>query len=282
MNGADHDLLARLLKERSGIVLHKDRSYLVESRLTPLVRQLGLASLAELSVRLRQGDAALAGKVVDAMTTNETFFFRDKTPFERFAAIMLPHLLAARQAARRIRIWCAAASTGQEPYSLAMLLDDRRAELAGWRVEIVATDLSPTVIERARAGCYSQFEVQRGLPIQRLVRHFRQKGDRWEISPELRRMVRFRTQNLLRDFSALGAFDVVFCRNVLIYFDEATRTDILARIAGQIAGDGFLTLGAAETVVGLGDAFRPHPDSRGIYVPGPAPATATMPRRAAG
>jgi chemotaxis protein methyltransferase CheR len=214
----------------------------------------------------------LAIDTVEAMTTNETFFFRDKIPFEHFRDTMLPALLHARDRDRRIRIWCAAASTGQEPYSLAMAIKelaatDKAGALAGFRIDILATDLCGDVLERARAGTYSQFEVQRGLPIQLLLKYFTQTGDSWQIVPELRSMVQFRTLNLLNDFSPLGKFDIVFCRNVLIYFDQPTKIGVLNRIAQQVADDGYLALGAAETVVGLTDAFKPVADKRGLYAP---------------
>jgi len=166
-----------------------------------------------------------------------------------------------------VRIWCAAASTGQEPYSLAMCLKEMKDKLAGWRVEILGTDLSAEVLEKAKAGVYSQFEVQRGLPIQMLVKHFSQVGDTWQISPEIRAMVQYRPLNLLSDFAHLGSFDVVFCRNVLIYFDQETKIGVLNRIARLLDPDGFLVLGAAETVVGLTDAFKPLVDKRGLYAP---------------
>jgi chemotaxis protein methyltransferase CheR len=176
-------------------------------------------------------------------------------------------LLTARASQRHLRIWCAAASTGQEPYSLAMCLKEMAGQIAGWRIEILGTDLSNEVLEKAKAGIYSQFEVQRGLPIQLLVKYFAQVGESWQISPEMRGMVQYKPLNLLHNFSHLGAFDVVFCRNVLIYFDQETKVDVFERIAKVIAPDGFLVLGAAETVVGLTDAFKPLPDQRGLYVP---------------
>jgi chemotaxis protein methyltransferase CheR len=179
----------------------------------------------------------------------------------------MPSLLAARAKERRIRIWCAAASTGQEPYSLAMCLKEMKDKIAGWRIEIIGTDLSMEVLEKAKAGVYSQFEVQRGLPIQMLVKHFVQTGDTWQISPEIRAMVQYKPLNLLADFSHLGNFDVVFCRNVMIYFDQETKIGVLNRIARMLDADGFLVLGAAETVVGLTEAFRPMQDRRGLYAP---------------
>jgi chemotaxis protein methyltransferase CheR len=201
------------------------------------------------------------------MTTNESFFFRDKLPFEHFRDTIMPVLLAARAPARPIRIWCAAASTGQEPYSLAMSLKEMGEKIAGRPVEIVATELSTQILERAKAGIFSQFEVQRGLPIQLLIKYFNQIGDSWQINPDIRAMVQFRPFNLLHEFAHLGPFDLVFCRNVLIYFDQETKIGVLDRIARIMEQDGYLVLGAAETVVGLTDSFRPLPDRRGVYVP---------------
>jgi chemotaxis protein methyltransferase CheR len=263
----DYDFLCKLLKERSGLALAADKQYLVESRLLPLVRKAGLASLADLVAKLRNGGDRLVVDVVEAMTTNESFFFRDKIPFDHFRDTIMPALLAARARERRIRIWCAAASTGQEPYSLAICLKDMKDRIAGWRIEIVGTDLSTEVLERAKAGIYSQFEVQRGLPIQMLVKHFAQLGEMWQIAADIRAMVQYRPLNLLAEFSHLGEFDLVFCRNVLIYFDQETKVGVLNRVARITAPDGYLVLGAAETVVGLTDAFKPMPDRRGLYAP---------------
>jgi chemotaxis protein methyltransferase CheR len=266
----DYDFLCRLLKDQSGLALAADKQYLVESRLLPLARKAGLASLAELVAKLRNGGGPLVADVVEAMTTNESFFFRDKIPFDHFRDTIMPALLAARARERRIRIWCAAASTGQEPYSLAICLKDMKDKIAGWRIDIIGTDLSIGVLEKAKAGLYSQFEVQRGLPIQMLVKHFAQTGEMWQISADIRAMVQYRVLNLLSEFSQLGTFDVVFCRNVLIYFDQPTKVGVLNRIARITAPDGYLALGAAETVVGLTDAFKPMPDRRGLYALNPA------------
>jgi chemotaxis protein methyltransferase CheR len=249
-------------------VLAADKQYLVESRLLPVARRAGLAGLPDLVVRLRAANAEpLAVEVVEAMTTNESFFFRDKIPFEHFRDTIIPTLLSARAAQRRIRIWCAASSTGQEPYSLAMSLKEMGEATAGWRVEIIATDLSNEVLEKAKTGIYSQFEVQRGLPIALLIKYFTQNGDTWQIAPDLRAMVQFRPLNLLGDFAHLGVFDVVFCRNVLIYFDQGTKTDVLDRLARVTDRDGYLVLGAAETVVGLTESFKPIQERRGLYTP---------------
>jgi chemotaxis protein methyltransferase CheR len=263
----DYDFLRNKLKERSGLLLSGDKQYLVESRLLPIARKAGLGSLGALVSALRQSpDDALMTSVVEAMTTNETFFFRDKTPFESFCSTVLPALFASRRNTRSIRIWCAAASTGQEPYSLAMALKEMEGlATAGWRIELIATDLSSKVVERGREGIYSQFEVQRGLPIQLLIKYFVQVGEMWQIAPEIRAMVKFQQLNLLSDFSRLGFFDVIFCRNVLIYFDQATKIDVLNRLGRAVAGDGYLALGAAETVVGLTESFKTVPDLRGFY-----------------
>jgi chemotaxis protein methyltransferase CheR len=226
-----------------------------------------LDGIGELVQKLKAGSAVFVTQVVEAMTTNETFFFRDKVPFDHFRDVIMPELLQARANRKSIRIWCAAGSTGQEPYSLAMCLKEMNAALSGWRVEILATDLSQDVLEKSKAGIYSQFEVQRGLAIQMLVKYFKQTGELWQINADMRAMVHHRQLNLLHDFSQLGAFDVIFCRNVLIYFDQDTKVNIFNRLAKATEPDGFLVLGAAETVVGLTDAFRPFSERRGLYRP---------------
>ncbi|MBW8903798.1 MAG: protein-glutamate O-methyltransferase CheR [Bradyrhizobium sp.] len=273
MTPADYEYLRKFLKERSGLDLSADKQYLVESRLLPLARKASLSGIPDLVLKIRNSDGRLASDVVEAMTTNETFFFRDKVPFEHFRDTIMPEVLKARANRKSVRIWCAAGSTGQEPYSLAICLKEMSAALAGWRVEIIATDLSQEVLEKAKAGIYSQFEVQRGLPIQMLVKYFKQTGELWQISPEIRAMVQHRQLNLLHDFSQLGMFDVIFCRNVLIYFDQDTKIGILNRLAKVNAPDGFLVLGAAETVVGLTDAFKAYPERRGLYQPTAVRAT---------
>jgi chemotaxis protein methyltransferase CheR len=199
------------------------------------------------------------------MTTNESFFFRDSKPFELFQAETLPMLLRTRAQRRSIRIWSAACSTGQEPYSLAMILREEAAKLAGWRIEIVATDLSTEVLEKAKVGLYSQFEVQRGLPIKFLMKHFAQVSEMWQIDASIRAMVKFRELNLLEDLNPLGQFDVIFCRNVLIYFDQLTKRTVLERMAKLMPADGVLYLGGAETVLGVSEQFKPVPGQRGVY-----------------
>lgn len=274
MIASQFEYLKQFLKAKSGLVLTNEKQYLVESRLLPVARRHGHAGLAELIQAMQKpGALQLCSDVVEAMTTNESFFFRDSTPFQHFREVMLPAMLKARADRRTIRIWCAAASTGQEPYSLAICLKEAAPKLAGYRVEIIGTDLSNEVLEKARNGIYSQFEVQRGLPIQMLLKYFTQKGDLWQINPELRSMVQWRKLNLLENFSTLGSFDIVYCRNVLIYFDQPTKVDVLQRISKQMPADGYLVLGAAETVVGLTDAFRPVPDLRGLYQPAQAVGT---------
>jgi chemotaxis protein methyltransferase CheR len=262
----DYEYLRKVLKERSGLDLSSDKQYLVESRLVPLARKAGLPGIGELVAKIRAGAEALTSEVVEAMTTNETFFFRDKIPFDHLRETILPALVQARAGRRALRIWCAASSTGQEPYSVAMCVKEF-AGLAGWRVEIVATDLSQEVLEKSRAGIYSQFEVQRGLPIQMLLKYFTQTGELWQLGADIRAMVQHRQLNLLQDFSHLGTFDVIFCRNVLIYFDQDTKAGIFGRLSRMLEPDGVLLLGAAETVVGLTEVFKPYPERRGLYRP---------------
>jgi chemotaxis protein methyltransferase CheR len=268
MSPVDYEYLRKCLKERSGLVLSADKQYLVESRLLPVARSAGFANLGDLVRALMLGNAdALMTAVVEAMMTHESFFFRDKLPFDHFRQTIMPALIAARSNTRTIRIWSAAASTGQEPYSLAMCLREMEQKIAGWRIELLATDLGNDVLEKARQGLYSQFEVQRGLPIQLLIKHFTQIGELWQIAPDIRSMVKYQQLNLLADFAKLGRFDLILCRNVLIYFDTETKISVLNRLARSTASDGYLMLGAAETVVGLTNSFKVVPDKRGLYVP---------------
>jgi chemotaxis protein methyltransferase CheR len=264
----DFELLAGLLKQRSGLVLSPEKTYLLESRLTPVARKRGLPGLMELVAEVRaRPQEALLSEITEAMTTNESFFFRDATPFDILRQNILPDLWLTRASARRLRIWCAAASTGQEPYSIAMILKEHAAHWQGWQVEILGTDISSQALEKAKAGVYSQFEVQRGLPIAYLVKYFAKQGEAWQIAPEIRSMVQFKTFNLLEAMSGLGAFDVVFCRNVLIYFDPETKAKVLEAIRRQMSPDAHLFLGAAETVLGLTKSLKPARDLRGVYVP---------------
>src|SRR6201988_1854019 len=259
MTPLDYDFLRQFLKQRSGLDLSADKQYLVESRLVPLARKAGLGGIPDLVARMKSGAEALTAEVVEAMTTNETFFFRDKIPFDHMKETVIPALVQARAARRSLRIWCAASSTGQEPYSIAMCLKEFGSALVGWRTEIVATDLSQAVLEKSKAGIFSQFEVQRGLPIQLLVKYFTQNGELWQLKADVRGMVQHRQLNLLQDFSHLGVFDIIFCRNVLIYFDQNTKINIFERLNRVLEPDGVLMLGAAESVVGITDAFRACP-----------------------
>ncbi|ARQ00256.1 CheR family methyltransferase [Pseudorhodoplanes sinuspersici] len=278
MTASDYDFIRKLLKQRSGLALSAEKHYLVESRLMPIAQRRGFTNLSELTRQLRAGlDETLIVEVVEAMTTNETFFFRDRIPFDHFKTFIVPQLLAARAHTKRIRIWCAAASTGQEPYSLAMALKEMGHALDGFRIEILATDLSNDVLEKAKAGIYSQFEVQRGLPIQLLLKYFSQSGETWQIAPDIRSMIQFRSFNLLTDFARLGLFDLVLCRNVLIYFDQPMKSDVLDRLSRVVASDGYLVLGSAETTIGLTQAFATVPDRRGLYSPVHSPVPPVMP-----
>jgi chemotaxis protein methyltransferase CheR len=268
---SDYEYLRKLLKERSGLDLSADKQYLVESRLLPLARKASLPGISELVEKMKGGANGTTSEVVEAMTTNETFFFRDKIPFDHLRETVIPAMAQARAARRSLRIWCAASSTGQEPYSIAMCLKEAGSLLSGWRTEIVATDLSQAVLEKSKAGIFSQFEVQRGLPIGLLVKYFTQNGELWQINAEIRSMVQHRQLNLLQDFSHLGVFDIIFCRNVLIYFDQNTKTNIFERLSRMMEPDGVLALGAAESVVGITNTFKPYPEHRGLYRPNIAP-----------
>ncbi|HYD98411.1 MAG TPA: protein-glutamate O-methyltransferase [Alphaproteobacteria bacterium] len=267
MKVEDFDMFCTLLKQRSGLVLSRDKAYLLESRLMPVARKWNFKGLDDLAVAVRsKRDETLLREITEAMTTNESSFFRDLKPFDLLKQVVLPKLMEARAAKRSLRIWSAACSSGQEPYTIAMMLLDEGAKLAGWKIDIVATDLSGEMVERAKSGMYTQFEVQRGLPITYLVKHFVQKGDKWVLNQNIKNMVQFREFNLLSDPSQLGQFDIVFCRNVLIYFDQPTKAKVLESIARIMPSDGFLYLGGAETVLGITDRFKPMDGQRGLYV----------------
>ena len=266
MNTQDFQLLSGIVLERSGLVLTEEKVYLLESRLVPLARQRGMNTLEDLANELRRSnDEKLKEEITEAMTTNETFFFRDTKPFDIFRETVLPKLLETRASKKSLRIWNAACSTGQEPYSVAMLLKEEAAKMAGWRVEILATDISNEVLEKAKAGLYSQFEVQRGLPIQLLIKYFQQMGEMWQIDSSIRAMVKFQKMNLLDNLATLGNFDVIFCRNVLIYFDHETKAQVLSQMHQIMAGDGALFLGGAETVLGICDDLKPISGLKGVY-----------------
>jgi chemotaxis protein methyltransferase CheR len=277
------ETLATLLKTRSGLIIGTDKLYLLETRLASIVKREKLADMNVLAERLRRpGSDALARDVVEAMTTNESFFFRDDKPFLHFRTQALPRLVAARPSGSALRVWSAASSSGQEAYSLAMIVAESSAVLAGRKVEIVGTDIARDQLARAREGLYSQFEVQRGLPVQMLMRYFRKDDTNWRIADQIRAMAQFREYNLLSDLRSLGRFDIVFCRNVLIYFNQPTKTRVLEAIAGLMPPDGLLYLGGAETVLGITARFAPMPNERGVYGVVAASAAATPRMLAAG
>ena len=266
MNITDFDVYKDLLKQSSGLVLTQDKSYLIDSRLNPIAKKWGYADIAAMTNVLRGVPPKdLVKDIVEAMTTNETSFFRDSKPFETFKDIVLPYYKDKQTASKRLRIWCAASSSGQEPYSLAMILKEESAQMPGWNFEIVATDISEEILDQAREGKYSQFEVQRGLPITLLMKYFTQTGDQWTINDDIKKMVQFKYFNLLENMAALGKFDIVFCRNVLIYFDPETKKSVMENISRQMEEDGFFFLGGAETVLGITDAFEGIEGTRGLY-----------------
>lgn len=268
MTPEHYKFLTALVHRECGLVLDPEKTYLAESRLAPVSRQLGREDIDDLIsnvMAMKSRDSVKA--IIDAMVTNETYFFRDKAPFEHFATHALPRLLEERKSTRRLRIWSAAASSGQEAYSLAMILADHARALAGWRVSILGTDISSQALAQAEAGRYSQFEVQRGLPIKQLVKHFDKAGEQWQVKPALKKAVTFRQFNLMANLATLGEFDVVFCRNVLIYFNLEARTKILDGIAKNLSSSGTLYLGGAETVNGLSESFdlERNVGARGVY-----------------
>lgn len=275
MKIADFELYKDLLKEKSGLSLTQDKCYLLDSRLTPVAKKWGYASLEMMTTALRGvAKPDLIKDVIEAMTTNETSFYRDSKPFDQFRDVIIPHLIKTRGATKKVRIWCAAASSGQEPYSLAMLIKEQGAKLAGWNFEIIGTDISMDILDIARKAEYSQFEVQRGLPIQMLMKYFEQKGDKWALKSEIKSMVQYKYFNLLDSMAAMGRFDIIFCRNVLIYFDRETKGKVLQNMTALMPDDGFVFLGGAETVLGVTDALKPMENTRGIYIKPNSPALA--------
>ena len=254
---ADFDFISSVVRAESAIVLEKGKEYLVESRLLPVAKESGHQSIADLVSHLRRTPMGpLRGQVIEAMTTNETSFFRDVHPFQAMADTVLPELIRARAGERALNIWCAASSSGQEPYSIAMLLTDALIGQPGWRVRLLATDISQQMLDRTKQGLYSQLEVNRGLPAQRLVKHFTRSGTHWQVNEDLRRMVETRLLNLDAAWPIMPAMDVVFLRNVLIYFDIPTKQRILARVRSLLRPDGYLFLGGAETTLNLDAGFE--------------------------
>jgi chemotaxis protein methyltransferase CheR len=259
---SDFDYISTLVRDRSAIVLEPGKEYLVHARLLPLARKQGLEDIGALVERLKRGDNTLSTQVVEAMTTNETSFFRDVHPFETLRDDILPDLVEKRATTRTLRIWSAAASTGQEAYTVAMTLREHFPALATWNVSILGTDLSTEVLDKAREGRYAQIEVNRGLPAPLLVKYFDRAGPAWRAKPDLRRMVEFKPLNLVKPWSPLPRMDVVLLRNVLIYFDNATKREVLARARSVMAPDGYLFLGAAETTLQFDGMFERVPRAR--------------------
>lgn len=255
----EFDFIRNLLRQHSALSLDDSKQYLVESRLDSLAKQEGFPSLQHLIARLQKdpGTSALHSKVVEAMTTNETTFFRDARPFRLLQKLVFPQLIERRQSERALNIWCAASSSGQEPYSVAMLLRDHFPALSAWNLCFIATDISQAILNRAKAGRYSQLEVNRGLPAAMLVKYFRQAGNDWEISREIRRMIDFRRLNLIESWPLLPAMDLIMMRNVLIYFEVEKKKEILERARRLLRPDGYLLLGGAETTINLDDDFEP-------------------------
>ena len=255
IHSENYRFLQEHVYSQAGIVLEEDKHYLFESRLTPIVRQLGLGSINDLCALIQATRESEVGRrVVEAMTTNETYFFRDPAHYEAIRTVLLPRLKESRRDTRKLRFWSAAASTGQEAYSLAMLLLD--GALSDWNIQILGTDFSLQVLERARSGKYQQIEVNRGLPATLLVKYFHRSGVDWQLSEQVRQMARFETMDLRKSMRALGPFDLVFCRNVLIYFDAGTRKEILKELHGTLFRGGWLLLGGAETAFGVEEWFE--------------------------
>jgi chemotaxis protein methyltransferase CheR len=251
--------LQQLLLEHAGILLEAEKKYLAEARLAPVAAQEGFESIEALldAVQAAEGSGQLERKVIEAMTNSETSFFRDLHPFEALRKFVIPEIITRRAAERTLNIWCAATASGQEPYSLAMLLREHFPQLHGWKVTLIASDISEAMLSRARAGAYSQIEINRGLPAPLLVRYFRRIDGEWQINEDLRRAIDFRRVNLTTVWPFMPAMDLVFMRNVLIYFDVPTKKAVLARVRRQLRPGGYLILGGGETTLNLDDSFAP-------------------------
>ena len=259
-------ILAGLLEARTGQQLTMSRRWRIETALAALLRERGIPTLDELITILVMGrEPSLATQVVEALLNNETYFFRDRTPFDLLTRTALPKLMQRRDAAKRLRIWSAGCSTGQEAYSLAMLFAEDPQRWAGWTIDILGSDVSESAVRRARDGVYSQFEVQRGLGITQMIRWFEECEGGWRAIEPLRRIVRFQVHNLLEPVPHPGEFDIVLCRNVLLYLNAERRTHVFERLAGAIASDGCLMLGAGETVIGQTRRFEADTQARGLY-----------------
>jgi chemotaxis protein methyltransferase CheR len=274
MSDSSSRILAGLLEARTGQQLTISRRWRIETALQPLMRERGIGSLDGLVAALvARSDERLAEAVVEALLNNETFFFRDRQAFELLLGPGLGRLEALRRRERRLAIWCAGCSTGQEAYSIAMHFAENKARWSGWTIDIVGTDVSRCVVEQAKSGVYSQFEVQRGLPVLQMMRWFEElPGAAWRIAPDLRRAVRFEVASLVAPAAPAERFDIILCRNLLLYFSSEMRRAAFARLASAAAEDGALMLGAGETVIGQTDAFVSDPDCRGLYLRVPAQA----------
>ena len=261
---ADFEYLRELMHLRAAIVLERGKEYLALSRLEPVARDHGLTTVSELvdKLRTRELTSALHDQVVDALTTNETTFFRDYSPWESLRTLVMPELLARKERTRTLAVWSAGCSSGQEPYSVAMSIREHFPELLTWQLSILGTDISRSVLDRARAGRYGQLEVNRGLPAHLLVRHFTRAGMEWEIEEPIRRMVRFEHHNLNDAWPSMPPFDLVLMRNVMIYFETEAKRQVLAKMHDQLAPHGYLLLGASETTYSLSDDFILEPDGR--------------------
>jgi chemotaxis protein methyltransferase CheR len=268
MTPGEISVLADMTRRRSGVVIDSDKTYILESRLAPIARRQGFITLSELISDLQQRqDETLIWATVEALASTETQFFRDRTPFQLIAAEVLPAL--ARRGRKTVKAWCAGCSTGQEPYSLAMLAEEERGKHGPMGMEIFGTDLSERSLEKATAGIYTQFEVQRGLPSRLLIKYFDKVDDHWVLSARIRQQVRLQRQNLMTEVKGSGPFDIVFCRNVVSAFDPATARAVLEQVAGELAPDGYLVMGAYETSAHHSPCFRPVPGLRGLYMRDP-------------
>jgi chemotaxis protein methyltransferase CheR len=264
----DFEQIADILYRKSGLKLSADKLYLLESRLTPLARRRNHSNLAGLVAEILQRPTdALLTELTNSMMTHESFFFRDPNAFEKIKNKILPELRAHRAPSRKLRVWCAAASTGQEPYTLAMLLSDQPELWRDWSIEIVGSDISCVALEKASTGLYSQFEVQRGLPIQSLMKYFSQKGESWQVNPPLRSMIKWRQFNLLDSAASLGHFDLILCRNVCIYFDAPMKKKVLTELNNRLVSDGHLILGGTETVLGNSEILSSSDIFPGFFIP---------------
>ncbi|MFN0165194.1 MAG: CheR family methyltransferase [Bryobacteraceae bacterium] len=266
MTDADFDYIRKLLVDRSAIVLGDDKRYLVEARLAPVIGQLNVPSISDLVSKLRLGsNPGMATKVIEALVTSETSFFRDISPFEVLRKQVLPELIAARASERKLTFWSAACSTGQEPYTIALMLREYFPELANWQITILGTDISTEVIAKAKEGIYSQFEANRGLPAKLMVKYFKQIGTTWQLDSSIRDMVEYRPFNLAAAWPGLPVFDVVLLRNVMIYFDVLTKREILTRVERVLRPDGYLVLGGSETTLNISDTFSRVERAKGGY-----------------